>query len=362
MNNAKIAVIGAGKTGRGFIGRLLAEAGEPVRYIDKNESLVNDMRDAGSFQVHFFGGRRDDFTVDNFEITTWADTDLTGIELILIAVGGTNLEDVGKELAQRLPVDSEVRIITCENASHPSETVKNAIGRPNMPVSEATVFCTTIEADGLDIRSENYPKLQCDAEALKGYIPSVKTITPVEGFGNFLTRKLFTYNAASCIIAYLGWLKGYTSYGEAANDPEILAKLDMNYAVTNRVLCKVFGYAEEDQAQFALLSKEKFTNMEIVDTIERNAREPHRKLGAEERIIGPMKLIAAQGEDISVLVETAAAMLLYDSNKETKWKELRKSHTDSQLLAEISGLAEDDPLSRIIVEKSRSLLQESTYR
>ena len=49
MNNARIAVIGAGKTGRGFIGRLLAEAGEPVRYIDKNEALVKAMQDAGSF-------------------------------------------------------------------------------------------------------------------------------------------------------------------------------------------------------------------------------------------------------------------------------------------------------------------------
>ena len=355
MNNARIAVVGAGKTGRGFIGRLLAEAGEPVRYIDKNAGLVRAMQEAGQFTVHFFGGKREDFVVDNFTVTTWEDADLTGIELILVAVGGTNLPDVCKALAERLPEDSSVRIITCENASHPSETVKKAMGRLDMPVSEATVFCTTIEAEGLDIRSENYPKLQCSAEKLQGYVPPVTGITPVDGFGNFLTRKLFTYNAASCIIAYLGWRKGYTSYGEAANDPEILAKLDANYAVTNRVLCRVFGYTEEDQAQFALLSREKFTNREIADTIERNAREPHRKLGPEERIIGPMKLIAGQGEDVSVLVETAAAMLLYDSDRETKWKELRAAHTDRELLESIAGLPENDPLSRRIVEKAAEL-------
>ncbi|MBQ8642953.1 MAG: hypothetical protein IJ480_12140 [Clostridia bacterium] len=355
MKNAKIAVIGAGKTGRGFIGRLLAEAGEPVRYIDKNKELVRSMAGAGKFTVHFFGGKREDFVVDNFTITTWENADLTGIELILVAVGGTNLPDVGKALAERLPSDSPVRIITCENASHPSETVKTAMGRPEMPVSEATVFCTTIEAEGLDIRSENYPKLQCSAEQLHGYVPPVESITPVDGFGNFLTRKLFTYNAASCIIAYLGWMKGYTSYGEAANDPEILAKLDANYAVSNRVLCRVFGYTEEDQAQFAALSRDKFTNTEIADTIERNAREPHRKLGPEERIIGPMKLIAAQGEDVSVLVETAAAMLLYDSDKETKWKDLRAAHTDGELLEKIAGLAPEDPLYAAITEKAAEL-------
>lgn len=355
MGNTRIAVIGAGKTGRGFIGRLLAEAGEPILFIDKNEALVQELQNAGQFAVHFFGGKREDQLVRDFTITTWDKADFSGIELIFVSVGGTNLADVGAALQERLPQETDVRIITCENASHPSETLKKAMGRPALMVSEATVFCTTIEAEGLDIRSENYPKLQCSAELLGGYVPPVSSITPVEGFGNFLTRKLFTYNAASCIIAYLGWLKGYTVYGEAANDPEILAKLDRNYATTNRVLCKVFGYTEEDQAQFAQLSRDKFTNREIVDTIERNAREPHRKLGAEERIIGPLKLIAAQGEDTSVLVETAAAMLLYDSDKETKWKALRQSQTDAQLLESIAGLAADDPLSRRICAKAEEL-------
>lgn len=355
MGNTRIAVIGAGKTGRGFIGRLLAEAGEPILFIDKNEALVRELQDAGQFAVHFFGGKREDQLVRDFTITTWEKADFAGIELIFVSVGGTNLADVGAALQERLPGETEVRIITCENASHPSETLKKAMGRQGLMVSEATVFCTTIEADGLDVRSENYPKLQCSAELLGGYVPPVSSITPVEGFGNFLTRKLFTYNAASCIIAYLGWLKGYTVYGEAANDPEILAKLDRNYATTNRVLCRVFGYTEEDQAQFAMLSRDKFTNREIVDTIERNAREPHRKLGAEERIIGPLKLIAAQGEDTSVLVETAAAMLLYDSDKETKWKSLRQSQTDAQLLESIAGLLTDDPLSRMICAKAEEL-------
>ena len=33
---SKIIVIGAGKTGRGFIGRLLQEAGKEIVFIDKN--------------------------------------------------------------------------------------------------------------------------------------------------------------------------------------------------------------------------------------------------------------------------------------------------------------------------------------
>ena len=51
--------------------------------------------------------------------------------------------------------------------------------------------------------------------------PAAKTLKPIGNFSNFLTRKLYTYNAASCVIAYIGWKKGYSNYADAANDEEI---------------------------------------------------------------------------------------------------------------------------------------------
>ena len=39
-----VTVIGAGKTGRGFVARLLNESGVHVNFIDKNETLVNALR------------------------------------------------------------------------------------------------------------------------------------------------------------------------------------------------------------------------------------------------------------------------------------------------------------------------------
>ena len=40
---SKIAVIGAGKTGRGFLARLLQEAQEEIILIDKNAELVEQL-------------------------------------------------------------------------------------------------------------------------------------------------------------------------------------------------------------------------------------------------------------------------------------------------------------------------------
>lgn len=347
----KITVIGAGKTGRGFVGRLLSEENLQINFIDKDKELVKKLKEAGSFDINFFGNVREKIKVSNYNITDWENSDFSKTELILVSVCGQNLEDVGNELKKRLDINKHYYIITCENASNPSKILKEAIGLPNVSVSEATVFCTTIEGSGLNIDSQNYPYLQCDADLLDGYEPPSKNIKPIQKFGDFLTRKLFTYNAASCIIAYLGWKKGYTDYGEAANDKEILKLLDKNYEITNRVLCSEFGYDLEEQKEFALLSRDKFTDRTIVDTVKRNARQPHRKLGRNERVIGPMLLMDKYGEDTSVLEETVAIMLMYENDGEDEWEEIKKTFTPGEILEKICGIDKENKLYEKILRR-----------
>ena len=347
---SKIVVVGAGKTGRGFIARLLQEAEKEVIFIDKNAELVEKLNSNGEFQVSFFGNVREAYKVNNFKAYTWENAELEDAELILVSVGGQNLKDVGASLAPLLNDEKHYYIITAENASHPSKTLKEAIGKDNISVSESTVFCTTIEDGGLDINSENYPYLQCDADLLEGYVPTAKTLKPIGDFSNFLTRKLYTYNAASCVIAYIGWKKGYSNYADAANDAEILELLDKNYEATNKVLCKEFGYEEADQREFAALSKAKFCDRTIVDTVARNARAPQRKLGAAERIIGPIKLLHKYGEDASVLERTAACAILYDNDGEDAWRAIKAEKTNEQILTDICGLEKEDVIYQNIVK------------
>lgn len=356
---SRIAIIGAGKTGRGFIGRLLCEDNRDILFIDKDKLLVDALNLRTSYRVSFFGHVREPVIVDHFTACIWENADLSEVDLIFVAVGGSNLADVGAKLAEKLDPGRSYRVITCENAAHPAQSLSKAIGSAKVFVSEATVFCTTVDDEddhgGLDIASENYPYLQCSADQLAGYQPGIKGIKPIEGFADFLTRKLFTYNAASCVIAYLGWLHGYLNYGDAANDPEILSLLDRNYAATNRVLCSEYGYAEADQKEFAALSRAKFCDRTIVDTIARNAREPQRKLTKNERVIGPLLLIARHHGDISVLIITVAAMLLYDAADEKDWRQIKQEKTYGQILTDLCGLEENGELYRAILEKTKEL-------
>ena len=353
MNNIEskkksIVVIGAGKTGRGFVARLLAEAGMKMCFVDINEKLVSELNirvDKGTgYTVHFFGNVRPPQKIENYRAYTWDDVCFDDCDVVFVSVGGLNLTDVGKKLKEKLPRDRRIVVIVCENAVEPAKALYEAIGFENVKVTEATVFCTTIEdkENSLDINSENYPYLQYDADRLDGQESGVASIKPVANFEHFLTRKLFTYNAASCVIAYLGFIKGYRVYSEAAADKQILELLDQNYAVTNIVMCKAFGYEEKDQEEFAHLSREKFTSVAIKDTVARNAREPQRKLGSNERIIGPMKMIYKYGLSPDVLMMTAAAALLYKEDGDTEWNRIRTENTPQQILKKICCLGEED--------------------
>ena len=352
----KIMIIGAGKTGRGYLARLLKESDKEICFVDKDAALIQKLQEKKSFLIHFFGKVREDFEVKDYIAVTWEKADFTDATLILVSVGGTNLTDVGTALKEKISKDHHYDIITCENSSHPATVLRDAIGEGfDLSISESTVFCTTIETEGteLDINSENYPYLQCNADLLPGFVSDMSGIRPLKDFGDFLTRKLYTYNAASCVLAYLGAAKGYTDYRDAGIDPEILEKLDRNYEMTNKVLCDVYGYDPKDQEEFAALSRAKFTSQVIVDTVDRNAREPQRKLQDKERIIGPMKLIYEHGIMPDVLIETAAAALLYD--KGDAWLEIKKSHTPGEILEEICNLHPGEVLYEEVLKKVEEL-------
>lgn len=383
MKEYDIAVIGAGKTGRGFIGRMLQEYGHPFVMIDKKETLVADIKNAGSFKVNFFGEAREpmiikDFIIEHIESPN-VDELLSKVKVIFVSVGGNNLETVGvwlsKVLSKRLKESNEeCSFILCENADKPSEKLKEALlsqlssdnkakAENLFGFSEGVVFCTTINSreNPLGIFSENYPSYQCDGKPLKKNLPKIVFLKPIDGFENFLKRKLYTYNCASAVISYLGWVKGYDVYSDAANDEEILKILDKTYISVGEALCKEYGYEEEDQKEFAALSLRKFRDRTIIDSISRNGREPHRKLTPKERIIGPIQLIQKYGGDISTLLLTAASALLYEDPDDSEWSKQKRELGVRGILERICQLEPESTIAKGILEYYMKL-QEKNVR
>lgn len=325
----KIGIIGAGQTGRGFIARLLANDFHIV-FADRDEALIDRLNAAGGFDIDFFGGVRESLTISGYEAHTMQDAAqaLRDCEAVLIAVRAENTRAVGEWMVQSGLADMPV--VACENAVSPAALLDGT----GLRAASGAIFCTTVNDEGLGIGSENYPHLFVSRDNMPACLEGLDTIMPVDDFGMLMKRKLYTYNAASGIIAFMGQAMGYDSYPDAANDPRIDRALDEFYGEVNRAICAEFGVGAQEQAEFALLSKRKFQNRAILDTIARNAASPLRKLGSQERVMEPMRLILAHGGDAGVLMHTAACALRYAGA--TTEDEARA------LLIKAAGLAPDD--------------------
>ena len=130
--------------------------------------------------------------------------------------------------------------------------------------------------------------------------------------------------------------------------------MSKNYEIINACICKEYGYEENDQKEFALLSRDKFTDKTLIDTVARNAREPQRKITKTERIVAPMLLEQKYGKDSSVLEKTLAAALLYTPEEETEWNRMLAEKGYEGILTELCGLDSDSEIYQRVLTMAKT--------
>lgn len=372
-------IIGSGKSGRGFIARMLTEVGCIPTYIDASLSLVQELKGRKAFTVEFFGNTRALMTIPVKSIFHTDDerglVAVANSDVVFVSVGATNLPEVGSYLKRALLLrgqEQPLLIITAENAIDPAKKLNEAIqtkndSSPRFLVTEAAIFCSTIEKPGsaVDILSEAYDRLPYDAQKASQFENLPPFLVPEQNFPLLLTRKIFTYNCASAAIAYLGAYKDYAWYADAANDASIVKVLDALYAKVNTVLCKVYGIGIEEQEAFAETSKRKFQNREVRDSIDRNARDANRKLASDERLIGPLLLMNEQKVQCNALLLVIASAIWYGLEKEEplllqKYKDggiplILSVPTDTKAIERVQGyfdaLQKKTPLEVILTQQ-----------
>lgn len=321
---SKNVIIGAGLSGRGYINRLFHLSKERVTFLDKDEKLISKLQNTTSYKI-MFGEGRDVITVDNYDAflidSEEGRKELAEADVIFISIGANHVHEVLPILQQSLRKDREVTIITAENGIHPSAPLESLRRYPLVQLSEAVIFCTTLGAsDTLDIFSEDLDHLPYDATKIKEPLP-YKGVVQEFNFPVLLERKIYTYNCISACYAYLGYDKGYVNYADAANDPEIAAKIEKISTAIDESIAKEYDMPLREQREFSRMAIRKFQNRNIADTVERNVRDVERKLGENERILAPLGIIHKHGGECEELLEVAAAAIQYGHNTKTLTKD-----------------------------------------
>lgn len=314
-------VYGAGQTGRGYTARYLKERNYSISFIEKNKELVNLLNEDKRFCIHFYDKDRTPVLVDNFKAYHISD-DLNSIisnaDIILTAVGEQNLDEVGKSIVNNIGNKSIPQLLTCENGINPAKVLKTALLKnstlheKNLNISQTAIFCSTVNViqTRLDILSQNETYFPYDVEGFRGELDFYGA-EPNKNFEQFLKRKIYTYNCLAGIISYMGYIKGYKIYSEAANDIEISKVIEIFLESLNPSLSNYFGIELNKQAAFAQKAVNKFKDKNILDYVIKNGRAAKRKLGKTERIFAPYEIIKSNNKDARILTFNAAAALTY---------------------------------------------------
>lgn len=375
-------VIGAGKIGRGFVAHLLARSGWRVLFADASAALVESLQTETSFTVHILGRPDLDEQVSGYEACQLEsprfDQFWSASDAVFTAAGGANLAAIAGRIAKAVQLvgvgsTPTKNVITCENWDQPSEQLRALVRNDLEPeqrdlldgrvgFADAVVMRVAVDPpldptddSRLDVWVNDYWQLPLDEAGLKGGCPRVEGLEPLANFGGFLRRKLYTNNTSNAVIAYNGYLAGYTHTAEAALSPEVGSLLDEAYNEINAMCVAEFGVDPADQDRFARSARAKYSNPQIVDRLTRHARDPIRKLGPRDRLIAPARLCLSHGVTPAAIVTTIVAALRYDEPSDPSARRLQHliaQHGLPHALITVCELDPHEPLFDLILKES----------
>ena len=382
MSTKTAVIFGAGKIARGFIAHLLTLSGFRIAFVEKSPALVALLRERQKYRVHVMGAPDKDIVIEGFETLSCDEADrvarrLAAASVAFISIGGPNLPQVAPLIAAGVRQAfaagriEPLNVILCENYFQPARWLRQLVAErlneavrawfdSHVGIVESLVLRSSIEPtpemkaeDPLSVKVQDMWEMPADKDAFIGEVPQIRGLAPQANFEGGLVRKLFTYNASNALIAYVGHLKGYTLLSDAANDPELVELAREASKEAGKALCETYGFDPVDQHRFAESAIAKYQKREIVDPIERNVRDPLRKLSRNDRLVGPACLAFKCGIRPVALSRAIGAALHYENAGDRAAQKLQamiKEMGIGRTIQEVCGIDPLSELGRMIID------------
>ena len=356
---------GGGNIGRGFIGKILAEAGYEVVFADINMTVIDRLNQDHGYTVHVVGEGVDQHeTVKNVRGINSGDeaavtAEISDATLVTTAVGPPVLEILAPLLARSLAAryragGAPLNIIACENmvrgSSFLKEKVLAAAGDDAALIDANTGFVDCAvdrivppvrggDADPLAVTVEVFSEWIVDSTQFKGAVPAIAGMIATDKLMAFIERERCTLNTGHTALAYFGQLAGKKTVGEAMQDDAVRQAAEAVMKESGAVLIR--RYAFDPAAHRAYIDKilKRFANPYLHDDIDRVARQPLRKLGAQERFIKPLNGMLEYDLPHDATVRAIAATLHYhnpDDPQAVEMQYYRQAHGIAATLAKYS--------------------------
>ena len=379
----KAVHFGAGKIGRGFIAELLHDTGYEIVFVDVNEAVNQELNQYHNYYLYVIEEDYKRKEIDKVSALSPAaqpeevTTAIVEADLVTTAVLADNFPKIAGNLAKglkaRLDAGKEkINVIPCENAILCGDMLKKEILATGIPTEEeldqiASVPNTAVDRmvfgtdrdgrDGIEIGKDH--ELVIEKEKLTD--PEKEPIKGAEYTDNlqkFLERKLYVINCGHAWSGYMAHLMGYKIIQDYFAKEE---NVEMTRAVMREVAAlveKKHGFTHQEMEDYVNFALNRFLTPGITDTVERISRAPIRKLGADDRLVGPASQCEELGLPNELLLKGIAAAFLFDVKTDEQSVELLsyvREHGIEKAIPHFTGIQEGSRMFAEIVKNYNEL-------
>ncbi|KAJ7749298.1 mannitol dehydrogenase domain-containing protein [Mycena maculata] len=390
---------GAGNIGRGFIAPLLSKSGYHVVFADVDKELIHTINKEKAYGVHILdistdeGGKRVEEIIHVKGVLSTSDDILhelahPKLKVITTAVGVPILDKIAPTIAKGIKARREagggtINIIACENAIGATAQLAEKVrlhldaediayadlhvGFANCSVDRIVPPFTPGEHDAesvLDVGVEEFFEWIVEGPSLKGAHPGaldhpINGMTLTGNLAAYNERKLFTLNAGHAITAYLGHLKGLHTVDESIAHPDVAAVVrGALHHESGAALCRKHKFDEKAHGEYIEKIIVRFENEAVKDDVVRVGRQPLRKLGRGDRLVGPARMCVEYDIPVHNLAKGIAAALLYRNDDDEQSVEMRNAINDKGIhkyVVELTGFEEGSDVHAHILQSYNEL-------
>lgn len=384
----RVLLIGAGLSGRGMLGELFYDDNFEICFADRNNDLVSGLRKQGFYHVKQTNLKTNQSKITRVEGFKIIDTrnqkdeyidQICQHDLICTAIHADGFDeaisDLSEGIKERMKRGIENKMFITLGANYVmledyyrkgfEKTLNQAekqyfnnhvflvmsvVNRKNLkPVEKNEMIdkYTVVGDDKSVLRVE-------DITELRNYRPLPSFFRFEKDINRAMALKIWTGNVVQCSMAFtaLGSNPQMRTSYQAAYDPlssriAYMAAREAYYGVH-----KEFS-VETDEHEKAESAVKVFRNDEFSDDLYRIARQPIRKMGYNDRFIGPARMCIKHGQIPFFITKAMAYGLLMDIETDSDCKLIRKTIEEKGIREAVkwfTSLNEDDLQERIIID------------
>ncbi len=381
---------GAGNIGRGFLGQLYFESGYTTTFVDVVEDVVAAIQARRGYPIRIVEEACETIEVEGVDAVNGKDLGavahvLAEADLASTAVGVNALPYIAPAIARGIEARfanadaAPLNFILCENlidaGPYMREKVRaqlepafhtaldEQVGFVEASIGRMVPVMTEAQKaeDLLLVCVEPYCELPVDALGFKGAIPEISHMKPMANFGAYVERKLFVHNLSHAATAYLGHLRGHEYIWQAIRDGAVRTAVEASATESCRGLAQKHGLDLAGLEAHRDDLVRRYHNRALGDQIARVGRDPIRKLGPKDRLIGSARMCLEQGLCPEGIAFAVAAAIRYDSRDDPAAQTLQRLRHDQGIegvLREVCHVTGERPLVDLVVKGDERLLRE----